>query len=147
MLLPSEEQYNLKLKNVHEKVTFLMMDKTFDLKSEFVFKRIIYFNFNYRDLIVKTVKVIKDELMTANSRNALECSVCTDSIVINCNYECAIKEFERFLIYKLPSNVLIYPHYTVNSVNFEDIRRFQVHKNVPLGQCIVQAIQVSILFY
>lgn len=121
------------------------MDKTSDLMSKFVFKRIIYFDFNCRDLIIKTVKVIKDELLTANSRDTLECIVCTDSIVINCNCENAIKEFERFLIYKLPSNVLIYPHYTVNSVNFDDICRFQVHTNVRLGQCIIQAIQVSLL--
>ncbi|XP_015368637.1 PREDICTED: FAD synthase-like isoform X2 [Diuraphis noxia] len=68
--------------------------------------------------------------------------MCLDSFGIFCNNENIINQIERFLVSKLPDNTLIYPHYTVNAVNFEDIKRFQTHTNLPLGRCIKEAIQV-----
>lgn len=119
------------------------MEETSNLMScKYVFKRIIYFHSNYKDIIIKTVKVIKDDLLTTNSYNTLECIIYLDSIGIYSNNETLIKLFERFLISKLPDNILIYPHYTVNPIRLEDISNFQNHKDLPLGQCIIQAIQV-----
>lgn len=122
-----------------------VMEKTSDMMFKYVFKRIIYFNLDFKSMIVETTKVIKDEILTVNSYDTFECIVCMDSIRFYCNSENVIKIFERFLISKLPDNILIYPHYTVHSVNFEDITKFQIHSDVPLSQFICQAIQV--LFY
>lgn len=122
------------------------MEKIPDSGSKHVFKRIIYFNSNCKDLIIKTLKVIKDEILKTNSCDTFECIVYIDSFGIYCNNEKIINQFERLIINKLPDNTLIYPHYTVNLVNFEDIRRFQTHTHLPLGRCILEAIQVVVTF-
>jgi len=125
-----------------------IMDTTPDSVFNYVFKRIIYFNSNCKDLVIKTLKVIKDEILKTNSCDTFECIVYIDSFGIYCNNENVINQFERFLVSKLPENTLIYPHYTVNSVNFEDIWRFQTHTHLPLGRCILEAIQVpGYIFY
>lgn len=124
----------------------MIMEKTSDLMLKYLFKRIIYFNSDFKDLITKTVNVVKDEISKTNGYDTFECSIYLDSIGIYSNNENIIKQFEQFLISKLPNDVLIYPHYTVHSVNFEDIRRFQTHTHLVLGQCIYQAIKVNILY-
>lgn len=121
------------------------MENTSDLMSVYVFKRIIYFNSNYKHLVTKTVQIIKDEIFVKNNCSPLEYIFSGDSVRIFCDDESIIKQFEQLLIRKLPDNILIYPHYTVNPVSFEDIRRFQNHTHLPLGQHIFQAIQVIIL--
>lgn len=118
------------------------MENTPDLGFKYVFKRIIYFNSDCKDLIIKTLKVIKDEILKINSCDTFDCIVYIDSFRIYCNNENVINQFERFLVSKLPDNTLIYPHYTVNTVNFEEIRKFQKHTLLPLGRCIIEAIQV-----
>jgi len=125
---------------VYAKLT--KMEKTSNLVFNYVFKRIIYFKADCKDLIMNTVKVIKDEIHTTNSCDTFEYIVYIDSIGIYCNSESIIKQIERFLISKLPDDIIIYPHYTVNSVNFEEIRNFQKNTHVILGQLIFQAIQV-----
>lgn len=128
------------VQNVFEKMT--IMEKTSDLVFKYVFKRIIYFNSDHKDLIIKTLKVIKDEISTTNSCDSFECIIYKDNIEIYCNDENLIKEFEKFLICKLPDDTLVYPHFTEHPVNFDDIQRFQTFTQQPLGQCICQAIQV-----
>lgn len=123
------------------------METTSDPVFKYVFRRIIYFNSNRKDLIIKTLKVIRDEILKTNSCDTFECIVYTDSFGIYCNNENVINQIEQFLVSKLPDNTLIYPHYTVNSVNFEDIKRFQTHTNLPLGRCIKEAIQVPVYIY
>lgn len=124
----------------------MIMEKTSDMMLNYLFKRIIYFNSNFNDLITKTVNVIKDEISKTNGYDTFECIIYLDSIGIYSNNENIIKQFEQFLISKLPNDVLVYPHYTVHSVNFEDIRRFQTHTHLVLGQRIFQAIKVNILY-
>lgn len=119
-----------------------IMESTSNIMFKYVFKRIIYFNPDYKDVVIKIAKLIKDEMLTTNSCDAFECIIYIDYIGISCNNENVIKQFERFLISKLPDNTLIYPHFTVHSVNFEDIRKFQIHTHLPLGQFIGEAIQV-----
>jgi len=123
------------------------MEKTSDMMFKYAFKRIIYFNSDFKDVIIETIKVIKDQILTVNSSDTFECVVYMNSIRINCDDEYVIKLFERFLISKLPDNILIYPHYTVNLVNFEDIREFQTRTDLPLGRFIYQAIQVLIILF
>ncbi|KAF0751481.1 FAD synthase-like [Aphis craccivora] len=119
-----------------------IMENTSDLGFKYVFKRIIYFNSDCKDLIIETLKVIKDEILKTNSCDTFDCIVYIDSFGIYCNSEKVINQFERFLVSKLPDNTLIYPHYIVNSVNFEEIRKFQKHTHLPLGRCIIEGIQV-----
>lgn len=123
------------------------MEETNKLIFKFVFKRIFYFQSNYKDIIIKNVKLIKEEISTTNSCTPLEYIVYCDCFGIYCNNETIINLFERALIRKLPDNILIYPHYIVHPVNLEDIRKFQVHTDLPLGQCIFQAIKVIIGIY
>lgn len=124
------------------------MEKPFDLMFTHVFKRIIYFNHNCQDVVTKTVKLIKDEILATNSScDTYEFFVYKDTIRIYCNNESVIKQLERCLIKNLPSNILIYPHYTENPVNFKDIRTFQKHQHLRLGQLIFQAVQVPNLNY
>lgn len=118
------------------------MEKTSGMMFKYMFKRIIYFNCGCKDIIIKTVKAIKEEISTINNHDTFECIIYKDFIEIYCNNENIIKMFERLLISKLPNNTLVYPHNTVHSVNFEDIRKFQEHSHLLLGQCIFQAIQV-----
>lgn len=115
-----------------------IMEKTSDL----VFKRIIYFNSDHKDFIIKTMKVIEDEISTTNSCDSFKSIIYKDNIKIYCNDESLIKQFEKFLICKLPDDMLVYPHFTEHPVNFDDIQRFQTLTQQPLGQCICQAIQV-----
>lgn len=122
------------------------MEKTSDLMSMYVFKRVIYFNSDYQSLITKTVQTLKKEIFTKNGCDTLEYIFYKDFFRIFCNNENVIKQFERLLIKQLPDNVLIYPHYTVNPVSFEDIRTFKKHMHLPLGQLIFEAVQVIILF-
>jgi len=124
-----------------------IMEKTSEMMLKYVFKRIIYFNSDFKDVIIETTKVIKDEILTVNGSNSFEYVIYMDSIRIYCNNENVIKLFERFLISKLPDNTLIHPHYTVNSINFEDIRQFQTHTDLPLSQLISQGIQVLIILF
>lgn len=124
-----------------------IMENSSDVMFKYVFKRIIYFNPDYKDVVIRTTKIIKDEILKTNSCHKFECIIYMDSIGIYCNIENVIKQFERFLISKLPDNSLIYPHYTVHSINFEDIRRFQTHTHLPLGQFIDEAIKVLIILF
>lgn len=121
------------------------MEKTSGMMLNYVYKRIIYFNSDWKDLVVKIVKIVEDEILSINSCDSFECVVYSDSIGIYCNNEKTIKRIEALLISKLPDNILIFPHYSKNSVNFEDIRKFKAYTHLPLGQCINQAIQVIIL--
>ncbi|VVC39744.1 Rossmann-like alpha/beta/alpha sandwich fold,Phosphoadenosine phosphosulphate reductase [Cinara cedri] len=139
-LLNIEEQSNLNLKYMHEKMT--IMEKTSDLMLKYVFKRIIYFINDFKDLINKTVTVIKDDISKTNGCGKFECIVYLNSIGIYSNSENIIKQFEQHLISKLPNDILVYPHYTAHPVNFEDIRNFQTHTHLLLGQHIFQAIKV-----
>lgn len=123
------------------------MEKPSDLMFTYVFKRIIYFNSDCKDVVTKTVKLIKDEIFATNGCDTYELFVYKDTIRIYCNNESVVKQFERCLIKNLPNNTLIYPHYTKNPVNFEDIRMFQKHQHLRLGQLISQAVQVIELFY
>lgn len=120
-----------------------IMDKTSDMMLTHVYKRIIYFDPDSKDLVTKVVKVVKDEILTTNNYDTFELIVFIDSIGISCNDENIIKQIEQLIISKLPDNILVYPHYTTNLVNFEDIRKFQSQAHLPLGQCIVQSIQVN----
>lgn len=124
-----------------------LMENTSDMVLKYVYKRIIYFHSDCKDLIVKTIKIINNEILPTNSCDKFEFIVCTDYFEMYCNNESIIKQCERFLISTLPDNTLIYPHYTVNSINFEDITRFQTLTHLPLGKSIFQAIQVIVLFY
>lgn len=121
------------------------MEKTSNMMFKYIFKRIIYFNCDCKDLIIQTVKLIKEEISTINSHDTFECIIYKDFIEIYCNNENVIKKFERFLISKLPNNTLVYPHHTEHLVNFENIRSFQEHSHLILGKCISQAIQVIIV--
>lgn len=121
------------------------MEETNKFTLKFIFKRIFYFHSNYKDIIIENVKLIKDEILTTNSCSPLECIVYIDFFGIYCNNETVIKLFERTLISKLPDNILLYPHYIVYPVNLEDIRKFQIHTDLPLGQCIFQAIKVILV--
>lgn len=123
-----------------------IMEKISDLMSKYLLKRIIYFIPNFKDLIITTVNVIKDEISKTNDYDAFECIIYLDSIRIYSNNENIIKLFEQFLISKLPNDVLVNPHYTVHSVDFEEISRFQTHTHLRLGQLIFQAIKVNTLF-
>jgi len=96
--------------------------------------------------VTKTVKLIKDEISATNSCDTYEFFVYKDTIRIYCNNESVVKQLERCLIKNLPNNTLIYPHYTESPVNFEDIRKFQKHQHLRLGQLISQAVQVIKLF-
>lgn len=122
------------------------MEKTSDLICTYVFKRIIHFNSNYKDLVTKTVKMLKNEVCESNNCDTFESTVHRDFIVIHCNDENIIKQFERVLIRDLPENTLICPHYIENPISFEDIRGFQKHLNLPLGKLIFQSIQVIYCF-
>lgn len=122
------------------------MEKTSDLICTYVFKRIIDFNSNYKDLVTETVKILKNEVCESNNCDTFESTVHRDFIVIRCNDENVIKQFERVLIRDLPENILICAHYTENPISYEDIRRFQKHLNLPLGKLIFQSIQVIYCF-
>jgi hypothetical protein len=121
------------------------MDNTSGMVLKYVYKRIIYFNSNCKDLIIRTIKIINNEILSSNNCDKLEFIIYTDSFGIYCNDENIIKQCERFLISTLPENTLVYPHHTVNSINFEDILRFQTQTHLTLGKSIFQAIQVIIL--
>lgn len=128
--------------DVHEKMT--IMDNMSDMVFKYIYKRIIYFNSNYKDLIIKTIKILKDDILSSNSCDKLEFIIYIDSFGIYCNDENIIKQCERFLISTLPENTLVYPHHTVNSINFEEIMKFQTQTHLTLGKSIFQAIQVII---
>lgn len=131
--------------NVHEKMA--STENTSDMVLKYVYKRIIYFNSDCKDLIINTIKIIKDEIVPTNSCDKFEFIVYADSFGIYCNNENVIKQCEQFLISTLPDNTLIYPHYTVNSINFEHIMMFKTLTHLPLGESIFLATQVIISFY
>ncbi|XP_050544766.1 FAD synthase-like isoform X2 [Daktulosphaira vitifoliae] len=119
-----------------------IMEKKHCSMIPYAFKRVFYFKSDFKELVNNVFKEASHKVLTSEKSGDIKYTIYSNYVVIHCNSEDLIKKMEFIVIIKLPKDVLIFSHLTNHPVKFDEIQKFQIYTNLPLGQYISQTYMI-----